>query len=114
MCLQGYWLLNSSPGSGKPSTNPEQLFDIGYPACFIGAMRAVTPKMEIPEDVSIDSSVSLGPTQGGSTYGIAVRLVINLPSLDTVTMQKLVDAGRQMCPYSNATRGNIPVELATT
>lgn len=104
----------SPPGSGKPGTNPEQLFAVGYAACFIGAMRAVAPKIgvKVPEDVSIDSSVSLGPTHGGSAYGIAVKLVINLPGLDAETKQRLVDAGHQMCPYSNATRGNIPVELA--
>lgn len=103
----------SPPGSGKPGTNPEQLFAVGYAACFIGAMKAVAPKIgvKVPEDASIDSSVSLGPTHGGSAYGIAVKLVINLPGLDADKKQRLVDAGHQMCPYSNATRGNIPVEL---
>jgi Ohr subfamily peroxiredoxin len=94
----------SSPGSGKPGTNPEQLFAVGYAACFIGAMK-------VPEDVAIDSKVSLGPTNGGAAYGISVQLAITLPGLDAEQKQKLVDTAHQVCPYSNATRGNIDVEL---
>jgi Ohr subfamily peroxiredoxin len=103
----------SSPGSGKPGTNPEQLFAVGYSACFIGAMKAVAPKVgvKVPEDVAVDAKVSLGPTNGGAAYGIAVQLAISLPGLDADAKQKLVDAAHAVCPYSNATRGNIPVEL---
>lgn len=103
----------SAPGSGKPGTNPEQLFAVGYAACFIGAMKAVGPKIgiKVPDDVAIDSSVSLGPTQGGNAYGIAVKLAISLPSLEAADQHKLVDAAHQVCPYSNATRGNIPVDI---
>jgi Ohr subfamily peroxiredoxin len=101
------------PGSGKPGTNPEQLFAVGYAACFIGAMKAVGPKIgvKVPEDVAIDSKVSLGPTNGGAAYGISVQLAITLPGLDAEQKQKLVDTAHQVCPYSNATRGNIDVEL---
>lgn len=104
----------SSPGSGKPGTNPEQLFGIGYSACFIGAMRAVAPKLSIkvPDDVAIDASVSLGPTDGGAAFGISVKLAISLPGLDETQKKTLVDAAHVVCPYSNATRGNIDVELA--
>ena len=103
----------SSPGSGKPGTNPEQLFAIGYSACFIGAMRAVAPKLNIkvPEDVAIDARVSLGPISGGAGYGIAVKLSISLPGLGDTQKKQLVDTAHQACPYSNATRGNIDVEL---
>jgi len=103
----------SSPGSGKPGTNPEQLFAVGYAACFIGAMKAVGPKIKVavPNDVSIDSSVSLGPTHGGAAYGIAVKLAINLPGLDAEQKQLLVDTAHKVCPYSNATRGNVEVSL---
>jgi lipoyl-dependent peroxiredoxin len=103
----------SSPGSGKPGTNPEQLFAVGYSACFIGAMRAVAPKLslKVPDDVAIDANVSLGPTDGGAAYGIAVKLSISLPGLDGAQKKQLVDAAHQVCPYSNATRGNIDVEL---
>lgn len=104
----------SSPGTGKPGTNPEQLFAVGYAACFIGAMKAVGPKVgvKVPDDVAVDSSVSLGPTHGGAAYGIAVKLAVTLPGLDADAKQKLVAAAHQVCPYSNATRGNIPVELS--
>ncbi|ULU26984.1 organic hydroperoxide resistance protein [Dyella terrae] len=103
----------SSPGSGKPGTNPEQLFAIGYSACFIGAMKAVSAKLNIkvPNDVAIDAHVSLGAINGGAGYGIAVKLAISLPGLDSVQKKQLVDAAHQACPYSNATRGNIDVEL---
>ncbi|MGB3067880.1 MAG: organic hydroperoxide resistance protein [Ottowia sp.] len=103
----------SSPGSNKPGTNPEQLFAVGYAACFIGAMKAVGPKVgvKVPDDVAIDSNVSLGPTNGGAAYGIAVKLTITLPGLDADAKKKLVETAHQVCPYSNATRGNIPVEL---
>ena len=101
------------PGSGKPGTNPEQLFAVGYSACFIGAMKAVGPKVgvKVPEDVAVDASVSLGPTNGGAAYGIAVKLAISLPGLDADAKKKLVDAAHVVCPYSNATRGNIDVDL---
>ncbi|MFT3813145.1 MAG: organic hydroperoxide resistance protein [Acidovorax sp.] len=103
----------SSPGSNKPGTNPEQLFAVGYAACFIGAMKAVGPKVgvKVPDDVAIDASVSLGPIRAGAAYGIAVKLAVSLPGLDADAKQKLVDAAHQVCPYSNATRGNVPVEL---
>ncbi|MEJ8824100.1 organic hydroperoxide resistance protein [Variovorax humicola] len=103
----------SSPGSGKPGTNPEQLFAVGYAACFIGAMKAVGPKIsvKVPDDVAIDSKVSLGPINGGAAYGIAVTLGITLPGLDDAQKKLLVEAAHKVCPYSNATRGNIDVNL---
>ncbi|RZI92348.1 MAG: organic hydroperoxide resistance protein [Variovorax sp.] len=103
----------SSPGSGKPGTNPEQLFAVGYAACFIGAMKAVGPKIsvKVPDDVAIDSKVSLGPTNGGAAYGISVKLKITLPGLDDAQKNLLVETAHKVCPYSNATRGNIDVDL---
>jgi len=98
-------------GGGGPGTNPEQLFASGYAACFIGAMKAVGGKIGIavPQDVSIDAEVDLGPIP--NAYGIAARLNIHLPGLDQATARKLVDAAHQVCPYSNATRGNIDVAI---
>ena len=103
----------SSPGSGKPGTNPEQLFAVGYAACFIGAMKAVGPKInvKVPDDVSIDSSVALGPTNGGAAYGVSVKLAITLPGMDHAEAEALVQKAHQVCPYSNATRGNVDVQL---
>ena len=103
----------SSPGTAGTGTNPEQLFASGYAACFIGAMKAVGPKVgvKVPDDVAIDYKVSLGPTNGGAAYGIAVALAITLPGLDDAQKKLLVDTAHQVCPYSNATRGNIAVDI---
>jgi Ohr subfamily peroxiredoxin len=101
----------SSPGTSGQGTNPEQLFAVGYAACFIGAIKAVAGKMKltVPQDTAIDSEVDLGPT--GLGYGIAVRLNISLPGLERAAAQQLVDAAHQVCPYSNATRNNIDVKI---
>ena len=101
----------SSPGTSGTGTNPEQLFAAGYSACFIGALKAVGGKLGIavPQGVAIDAEVDLGTIP--NAYGIAARLKISLPGLDREQAQKLVDAAHQVCPYSNATRGNIDVTL---
>ena len=101
----------SSPGTSGTGTNPEQLFAAGYSACFIGAIKAVAgmKKIDVPADLSIDASVDLGKIPAG--YGIAVRLDISLPGMDRAAAQDLIDAAHQVCPYSNATRGNIDVVL---
>ena len=101
----------SSPGTAGTGTNPEQLFAAGYSACFIGALKAVggMQKIAIPQDVAVDAEVDLGPITGG--YGIAVRMTVNLPGMERAAAQALVDAAHKVCPYSNATRGNIDVTL---
>jgi Ohr subfamily peroxiredoxin len=101
----------SSPGTSGTGTNPEQLFAAGYSACFIGAIKAVAGKMKIavPADVAIDAEVDLGPIP--NAYGIAARLKVSLPGMDREAAQNLVNAAHQVCPYSNATRGNIDVTI---
>ena len=101
----------SSPGGAGTGTNPEQLFGAGYSACFIGALKAVAArqKVTLPQDLAIDVEVDLGPV--GQAFGIAVRLTISLPGMDKAQAQELVDTAHQVCPYSNATRGNIDVTL---
>jgi lipoyl-dependent peroxiredoxin len=101
----------TSPGGSGQGTNPEQLFAAGYSACFIGAMKAVAGKQKItlPQDLSIDAEVDLGPV--GQAYGVAARLNIKLPGMDPAAARQLVDAAHQVCPYSNATRGNIDVQI---
>lgn len=101
-------------GDGKSGTNPEQLFAAGYAACFIGAMGVVAQRQSIslPEDLSIDSKVSLGSV--GQGFGIAAELHVKLPGLDQKTAESLVDMAHQVCPYSNATRGNIEVILTVS
>ena len=101
----------SSPGTSGTGTNPEQLFAAGYSACFIGAMKAVAGKMKVtlPADLAIDAEVDLGPIP--NAYGIAARLNVSLPGMDRAAAQALIDAAHQVCPYSNATRGNIDVTI---
>ena len=93
------------------ATNPEQLFAAGYSACFMGALKHVAgmTKVAVPADASIEASVDIGPISQG--FGIAVQMTINLPGLDRAVAQDLVDTAHQVCPYSNATRGNIVVDL---
>lgn len=98
-------------GPGGDGTNPEQLFAAGYSACFLGAMKHVAgqEKIELPEDVKIDGHVGIGPIPTG--FGIEVELKISLPGLDKDQAQSLVDKAHVVCPYSNATQGNIDVTL---
>jgi Ohr subfamily peroxiredoxin len=101
----------SSPGTSGQGTNPEQLFAAGYSACFIGAMKAVAgkQKLALPDGLSIDAEVDLGPIP--NAYGIAARLTVNLPGMDKAVAEKLVHDADLVCPYSNATRGNIDKTL---
>ncbi|CAM4391567.1 Organic hydroperoxide resistance protein [Bordetella tumbae] len=96
------------PGGG---TNPEQLFAAGYSACFLGAMKFVAnrDKLSIPADVSIEGAVGIGPLPTG--FGIEVELKISLPGLAREQAEDLVQRAHIVCPYSNATRGNIDVTL---
>ena len=98
-------------GAGGPGTNPEQMFAAGYSACFIGALKAVAGKQKIalPADTSIIAEVGIGPIPTG--FNIQAKLDISLPGMDREAARKLVDAAHQVCPYSNATRGNIDVTL---
>ncbi|GAA5073333.1 organic hydroperoxide resistance protein [Lysobacter panacisoli] len=103
----------STPGSNKPGTNPEQLFGIGYSACFIGAIQfaAADRKVRLPEGFSVDADVALGKIATGE-YQLAVTLKVNLPGLDEALKRELVDAAHQTCPYSRMTRGNVDVAFA--
>lgn len=99
-------------GAGGEVTNPEQLFAAGYSACFLGAMKFVAgrDKISMPKDAWIEGEVGIGPIPNG--FGIEAKLNIHLPAMDTAEAQKLVDAAHIVCPYSNATRGNIDVTLS--
>ena len=103
----------STPGSGKPGTNPEQLFAVGWSACFIGAMQLAGQalKIRVPQDVAVDASVSLGKVDNDTAYALAAVLTVSLPGLEPEQAQQLVDRAHQTCPYSRATRGNIDVEI---
>ncbi|MEO5807495.1 organic hydroperoxide resistance protein [Devosia sp.] len=100
-------------GNGGAGTNPEQLFAAGYSACFLGALKSVAraEKVKIPDDARIDASVSFGENAQGIGFGIAVELAITIPGFDHAQAEALVEKAHQVCPYSNATRGNIDVKL---
>jgi Ohr subfamily peroxiredoxin len=104
--------LPKGMGGTGTATNPEQLFAAGYSACFMGALKHVAglKKVKVPDDASIDASVDIGPIPQG--FGIAVKLAIALPGLEKSVARDLVDTAHQVCPYSNATRGNIEVDIA--
>ncbi|HEU0035866.1 MAG TPA: organic hydroperoxide resistance protein [Kofleriaceae bacterium] len=99
-------------GSGAPGTNPEQLFAAGYSACFGSALLHVARAKKITTGpVQITANVTIGPVQGGVGFGLAVELVASLPELPRDQAEALVAAAHQVCPYSNATRGNIAVDI---
>jgi Ohr subfamily peroxiredoxin len=101
----------SSPGTSGTGTNPEQLFAVGWSACFMSAiaLAAAQRKITLPADRAIDAEVDLGTNDGG--YVLRARLNVSLPGLDRAVAQTLVDAAHQLCPYSKATRGNIDVAI---
>jgi osmotically inducible protein OsmC len=101
----------SPPGSGRPGTNPEQLFAAGWSACFIGAMTraAGQRKLRLPADVAVDADVDLGTADG--EFFLQARLTVSLPGMDRETARAIIHDAHQICPYSKATRGNIAVEL---
>ena len=105
----------SSPGTSGTGTNPEQLFASGYSACFIGAMKAVAArqKISLPAEVSITADVAIGPMTGKEgAFSIAVNMAVSIPGMDKAAAEALVATAHQVCPYSNATRGNIDVTLS--
>ena len=98
-------------GGAGGGVNPEQLFAAGYSACFIGAMKFVAgmQKIALPADTRIDATVGIGQIPAG--FGIEVQMVVHIPGMDKEAAQALVDKAHAVCPYSNATRGNIDVTL---
>jgi Ohr subfamily peroxiredoxin len=99
-------------GNGAVGTNPEQLFAAGYSACFLGAMKFVAgqKKIALPADTSITGKVGIGQIPAG--FGIEVDLAVSIPGMAKADAEALVEAAHGVCPYSNATRGNIEVRLS--
>ncbi|TCR61882.1 organic hydroperoxide resistance protein [Bosea sp. BK604] len=100
-------------GGGGEGTNPEQLFSMGYSACFLGALKVVAgkEKVKIPDDARVSADVGIGPRDDGKGFGIAVKLTISVPGVDKAVVEDLVQKAHIVCPYSDATRGNIDVDL---
>ncbi|WP_152044706.1 organic hydroperoxide resistance protein [Aureimonas psammosilenae] len=99
-------------GPGGTGANPEKLFAAGYSACFLGAMRAISPKVgvKVPAEATVTAEVGFGPRSEGG-YGITADLTIDLPGVERADAEKLVAAAHEICPYSNATRNNLDVGL---
>ena len=100
-------------GSGH-GANPEQLFAAGYSACFHSALQLVARKRKVDiEGSSVGARVSINPTEQGG-FSLAVDLEVVLPGVEPALAQELADTAHQVCPYSNATRGNIPVTVSVS
>ncbi|HUD52579.1 organic hydroperoxide resistance protein [Parvibaculum sp.] len=100
-------------GAGGDGTNPEQLFAAGYSACFHSAMKFVAgqKKIRVPADSAVTAHVGIGPNEKGVGFALDVTLEVSLPGLDHAEAEALVHEAHQVCPYSNATRGNVDVKL---
>jgi len=101
----------SVPGTPGNGTNPEQLFAVGWSACFLSAIKVVAAKMKVklPADIAVDPEVDL--CTGDDGYSLQARLNVSLPDLEPQVAQAILDGAHQTCPYSKATRGNINVEI---
>ena len=101
-------------GGNGQGNNPEQLFAVGYAACFLGAMKFVAGQnkdgAQVPGDATVHSTVGIGPRSEGG-FGLEIELAITLPGVPKEQAEALVDKAHQVCPYSNATRNNVPVRL---
>ena len=102
------------PGAEGDGTNPEQLLAVGWSSCFLSAMKLVAAarKVKLPADVAVDAEVDLGAT--GGEYFLRARLNVNLPGIDPVTAQQIVDGAHLTCPYSKAMHGNVHTETNLT
>lgn len=101
-------------GSGGAYTNPEQLFAAGYAACFDSALSLVIRMAKIKTGTtSVTAHVGIGKNDADG-FGLAVTLEVNIPDVDVATAEELVAKAHGVCPYSNATRGNVEVTLKTT
>ncbi|NHQ84728.1 organic hydroperoxide resistance protein [Iodobacter sp. HSC-16F04] len=100
-------------GAGGEGTNPEQMFAAGYSACFIGAMKfvAAAEKIALPATTSVNGLAGIGPNGKGG-FGLQVALNVTIPGMERSAAEALVHKAHEVCPYSNATRGNIEVTLA--
>ncbi|MCW2617020.1 MAG: peroxiredoxin, Ohr subfamily [Modestobacter sp.] len=101
-------------GGTGGATNPEQLFAAGYAACFLSALKLVARQQQAPiVDAGVTAEVGIGPNGEGG-FGLEVALHVELGGVEQAVAERLVEAAHQVCPYSNATRGNVPVTLETT
>ncbi|AEF56145.1 organic hydroperoxide resistance protein [Marinomonas posidonica] len=100
-------------GAGGEGTNPEQLFAAGYSACFIGALKLVASqqKVKLPAELTVTATIGIGPNTKGEGFMISADMEVNLPGIEKDLAEQLVETAHKVCPYSNATRGNIDVNF---
>lgn len=100
-------------GGNGQGNNPEQLFAVGYAACYLGAMKFATSQdkalAKVPDTAEVTAQVGIGPREDVG-FGLEVTLKVSMPGVDKDMVQKIADAGHTICPYSNATKGNITVK----
>lgn len=100
-------------GNGATGTNPEQLFSVGYSACFLGALKYVASqeKKKIPDDAKVSADVGIGPRDDGTGFAVKVALHVHVPGMDRREAEDLVRKADVVCPYSHPTKGNIEKTL---
>jgi Ohr subfamily peroxiredoxin len=100
-------------GDGGPGTNPEQMFSIGYSACFLGAMKFVAgkEKLHLPTDTKVSAEIGIGPRDDGAGFGITAALTISAPGVEKKVLEDLVQKAHIVCPYSNAIHKSVDVKL---
>jgi lipoyl-dependent peroxiredoxin len=100
-------------GDSGPGTNPEQLFSIGYSACFLGAMKFVAgkEKLALPHDTKVSAEIGIGPRDDGAGFGITAALTISAPGIAKPVLEDLVQKAHIVCPYSNAIHKTVDVKL---
>lgn len=100
-------------GDGGPGTNPEQLFSIGYSACFLGAMKFVAgkEKVALPPTTKVSADIGIGPRDDGTGFGITAALTISAPGVAKPVLEDLVQKAHIVCPYSNAIHKTVDVKL---
>ncbi|HEY1857771.1 organic hydroperoxide resistance protein [Acidocella sp.] len=100
-------------GDGGPGTNPEQMFSIGYSACFLGAMKFVAgkEKVQLPPETKVSAEIGIGPRDDGAGFGITAALTITAPGVEKAALEDLVQKAHIVCPYSNAIHKTVDVKL---
>ncbi len=100
-------------GDGGPGTNPEQLFSVGYSACFLGALKVVAGKenVKLPDETRVAADIGIGPREDGGGFGITAALTITAPGVDNAVLEDLVQKAHIVCPYSNAIHKTVDVKL---
>ncbi|MGE4481383.1 organic hydroperoxide resistance protein [Acidocella sp.] len=101
-------------GDDGPGTNPEQLFSVGYSACFLGALKLVAGQehVKLPEETQVSAAIGIGPRVDGGGFGITAALAVTAPGVDKAVLEALVQKAHIVCPYSNAIHKSVDVKLS--